>query len=183
MVTLATPRLILRPWRAEDAEPFAAMGQDPAVMEHFPSLLDRAQSDAMMGRITSHFAREGFGLWAVEVPGVAPFIGFCGLSRPSWWLEVIEVGWRLARPYWGHGYATEAARASLAHGFDVVGLEEILAFVVPRNTRSQAVMTRIGMTRDPAGDFVHPLIPAEHALAPHLLYRASRPPSPGPAAT
>ena len=167
---LRTERLVLRPWRADDAEPFAAMGADPVVMEHFPSLLDRAQSDAMIGRITAQFDREGWGLWAVEVPGVAPFIGFCGLSRPVF-MPVVEVGWRLARAHWGAGYATEAARAAVQFGFGELALAEIVSFTVPGNVRSQRVMERIGMRRDPDADFEHPLIPAGHPLRHHWLFR------------
>jgi RimJ/RimL family protein N-acetyltransferase len=100
---LRTERLILRPWLDEDLAPFAALNADPRVMEHFPSLLDRERSDAMAGRIRDHFAREGFGLWAAEVPGTAPFIGFIGLARPGFRPDDVEIGWRLARPYWGAG--------------------------------------------------------------------------------
>ena len=171
--TLASERLVLRPWREDDAEPFAAMSADPDVMEHYPDVLTRADSDATIARITAHFAREGFGLWALEAPGVAPFVGFTGLARPGF-MPVVEVGWRLARPYWGRGYATEAARAAVAFGFEQLALDEIVAFVVPANRRSQAVMDRLGMTRDPAANFEHPAIPLGHPLRPHWLYRLSR---------
>lgn len=171
MPVITTPRLILRPWRDEDAEPFAALTADPVVMEHFQAPLTRDESDAAIARIRAHFAREAFGLWAVEVPGVAPFIGFTGLSRPSWWPEVIEVGWRLAHAYWGKGYATEAARAALDVGFGTLALDEIVAFVVPPNVRSQRVMDRLGMTRDPDGDFEHPNVAVGHPLRRHWLYR------------
>jgi ribosomal-protein-alanine N-acetyltransferase len=163
---------VLRRWRDEDLEPFAAMGADPEVMEHFPSRLSRAESDAAAARIRAHFDREGFGLWAVEVPGVAPFIGFTGLARPSF-MPVVEIGWRLARPFWGAGYATEAARASLAWGFTNVQVDEIVAFVRPGNVRSKNVMERIGMKRDRSADFDHPLIPEGHSRL-HFLYRISR---------
>lgn len=168
---IETPRLLLRPWREEDAEPFAALNADPAVMEHFPAPLTRADSDAMMERIRGRFEHERFGLWAVEVPGVSPFIGFTGLSRPTWWPEVVEVGWRLAHAHWDRGYATEAARAALDWGFGSVRLDEIVAFVVPSNVRSQRVMDRLGMTRDLDGDFEHPNVPVGHPLRPHWLYR------------
>ncbi|MBA3454431.1 MAG: GNAT family N-acetyltransferase [Deltaproteobacteria bacterium] len=168
---ITTPRLILRPWRDEDAAPFAALNADPAVMEQFPALLTSAESAAMCERIRSQFTREPFGLWAVEVPGIAPFIGFTGLSRPAWWPEVVEVGWRLAHAYWGEGYATEAARAALDWGFRSVALDEIVAFVVPSNVRSQRVMDRLGMKRDFDGDFDHPNVPVGHRLRRHWLYR------------
>jgi RimJ/RimL family protein N-acetyltransferase len=172
---LATPRLILRPWRDEDLPAFAAMGMDREVMEHFPSRLTRDESDAMAGRIRDHFDREGFGLWAVEVRGGEPFIGFTGLMRPRWRPEVVEVGWRLARAHWGSGYATEAARAAIEHGFTALGLAEIVAFVLPANLRSQAVMARLGMTRDENGDFQHPSIPDGHPMRPHWLFRLPAP--------
>jgi len=168
--TLRTERLILRPWRESDLEPFAALNGDPIVMEHFPSRQSRAESDATVGRVREHFEREGFGLWAVEVPGVAPFIGFTGLQRPSF-MPVIEVGWRLAKEYWGAGYATEAARASLAWGFANLDLDEIVAMVVPNNVRSQRVMAKLGMTRDPSADFDHPRIPVDSPVRRHWLFR------------
>jgi RimJ/RimL family protein N-acetyltransferase len=172
--TLRTQRLILRPWLDEDAEPFAAMGADPAVMEHFPSLLSREQSDATIARIRGHFAREGFGFWAIEVPGVTTFAGFAGIARPTF-MPVVEIGWRFARQHWGHGYATEAAIAARDWGFANLGIDEIVAFVVPGNARSQRVMDRIGMRRDPSADFEHPLIAAGHRLRPHWLYRIRKP--------
>lgn len=172
--TLRTERLILRPWQDDDLEPFAALNSDPEVMEYFPSLLSRAQSDAMAERIRTHFERHGFGLWAVEVPGVAPFIGFTGLHRPSF-MPGVEVGWRLARSHWGAGYATEAARASLAWGFAQLDLPEIIAMVVPDNHRSQRVMAKLGMQRDPTGDFDHPMIPVDSPRRAHWLFRVPRP--------
>ena len=168
--TLRTDRLILRPWRESDLEPFAALNDDPKVMEHFPARQSRAESDATVGRVREHFEREGFGLWAVEVPGVAPFIGFTGLQRPSF-MPVVEVGWRLAKEYWGAGYATEAARASLAWGFANLDLDEIVAMVVPNNVRSQRVMAKLGMTRDPSADFDHPRIPVDSPVRRHWLFR------------
>jgi RimJ/RimL family protein N-acetyltransferase len=174
--TLVTPRLRLRPWRDEDLPAFAAINADPRVMEFFPRPLDRAASDALAARIRDHFARRGFGLWAVEVPGAAGFIGFVGLSVPTFeahFTPCVEIGWRLACPHWGRGYATEAARACLDFGFGPLGLGEIVSFTVPANRRSRGVMERIGMTRSPADDFDHPALPEGHPLRRHVLYRAS----------
>lgn len=171
---IRTDRLILRHWRDEDLESFAELNGDAEVMAHMPSLLDRGESDALAARINEQLKQRGFGLWAVEVPGVAPFIGFVGLSVPRFtahFTPCVEVGWRLGRTHWGKGYATEAAQASLAFGFDNLGLEEIVSFTVPTNTRSIAVMERLGMTRDPADDFDHPRLPEGHALRRHVLYR------------
>jgi RimJ/RimL family protein N-acetyltransferase len=171
---LRTERLLLREWRPEDREPFAALNADPRVMEFMPAALPRAQSDALARRSEAHFAARGYGPWAVEVPGVAPFIGFVGLVVPAFdahFTPCVEIGWRLAAEHWGHGYATEAARASAAHAFDVVGLEALVSFTTPQNVRSQAVMRRIGMTHDEADDFDHPRLPPGHRLRRHLLYR------------
>lgn len=171
---VTTPRLLLREWRPEDREPFAAMNADPRVMQHFPGVLSRRQSDALARGSAQHFERHGFGPWAVEVPGVAPFIGFVGLDVPGFeahFTPCVEVGWRLAAGHWGHGYATEAALASVRYAFDVVGLEELVSFTVPQNVRSQAVMRRIGMTHDPADDFDHPRLPPGHRLSRHVMFR------------
>jgi ribosomal-protein-alanine N-acetyltransferase len=176
---IRTPRLLLREWRPEDREPFAALNADPRVMEHLPALLTRRQSDALARRSEQHFERHGFGPWVVEVPGVAPFIGFVGLVVPGFeahFTPCVEVGWRLAAEHWGHGYATEAAHASTGYAFDVLGLDGLVSFTTPPNARSQAVMRRIGMTHDPADDFDHPRFPADHRLSRHVLYRL-RPPS------
>ena len=171
---IATGRLLLREWRAEDREPFAALNADPRVMEFMPALLARAQSDALARASEAHFAARGFGPWAVEVPGVAPFIGFVGLVVPAFaahFTPAIEIGWRLAAEHWGQGYATEAALASAHHAFAVVGAEELVSFTTPGNLRSRAVMRRIGMTRDPADDFEHPRLAPGHPLRHHVLYR------------
>lgn len=176
MTTLRTDRLILRPWREDDFTPFAAMSADPKVMEHFPSTLTREESDAVAARLKAHIDTHGFGFWALEVPGVAPFIGFAGLQHVSFnapFVPALEIGWRLAPQYWGVGYASEAARAALAHGFGPLGLSEIVSFTIPANTRSQAVMRRIGMTRDEQGDFAHPRVPEGHSMRRHVLYRIS----------
>ena len=174
---LTTARLRLRQWREEDLAPFAALNADPQVMEFFPKVLTRAESDAVAGRIRDHFARHGFGFWAVEAPGVADFVGFVGLAVPSFeahFTPCVEIGWRLAREHWGHGYATEAASAALAFGFGDRALEEIVAFTVPANIPSRRVMGRLGMRRLPADDFEHPAIPEGHPLRPHVLYRLRR---------
>lgn len=174
---LETERLRLRAWHAGDLAPFAALNADPAVMEHFPSLLTRGESDAMVARIGEHFARHGFGLWAVEALSIAEHVGFVGLSVPrfeSHFTPCVEIGWRLAREHWGLGYAPEAARAALAFGFDRIGLEEIVSFTIPANVRSRRVMEKIGMRHDPADDFDHPSIPAGHPQRRHVLYRIGR---------
>lgn len=174
---LTSPRLILRPWRDGDGDAFHALSQNPAVMEHLLPLPDRAASDAVIQRIGEHFDRHGFGFWAVERPGQSPFIGFVGLARVTWeapFAPAVEVGWRLDPAHWGQGLATEAAGLALAHGFGAVGLDEIVAFTVPENRRSQRVMERLGMERDAAADFDHPRVPDGHRLKRHILYRIGR---------
>jgi RimJ/RimL family protein N-acetyltransferase len=173
-----TDRLLLRRWRPEDRAPFAALNADPEVMEHFPARLTRAESDAFVDRIETGFAEHGFGLWAVEVQATGEFIGFTGLSVPSFdapFTPAVEIGWRLARPAWGHGYASEAARGALDAAFTRYGLAEVVSFTSVDNVRSQAVMRRIGMTHDPADDFDHPRLPPGDRLQRHVLYRAARP--------
>jgi ribosomal-protein-alanine N-acetyltransferase len=174
--TIRTERLVLREWREADREPFAALNSDPVVMEHFPALMTRADSDALVDRIRSHFAREGFGLWAIEAKD-APFVGFAGLARPAFMAGVVEIGWRLARPYWGNGYATEAAIGAARWGFGALALEELVSFVVPHNARSQRVMDRLGMRRDPSADFDHPNVPVGHPSKRHWLYRMTKAPA------
>ena len=180
---LRTERLLLRRWRSGDRAPFAAMNSDPEVMEHFPARLTRAESDAFVDRIEAGFAEHGFGLWAVEVQATGEFIGFTGLSVPSFdahFTPAVEIGWRLARPAWGHGYASEAARRALAEGFTTFGLAEVVSFTSVTNVRSQAVMGRIGMTHDPADDFGHPRIAPDHPLHRHVLWRIKAPGGPEP---
>ena len=174
---LRTERLLLRLWRDPDRAPFAALNADPEVMAHMPAPLGRDESDALVDRIAQSFQNHGLGLWALEVPGVAPFIGFTGLSIPSFdapFTPCVEVGWRLARAFWGQGYAIEAARAALEDGFGRLAREEIVSFTVPANLRSRSVMSRLGMRTTPGDDFDHPRIPPGHRLSRHVLYRLSR---------
>ena len=147
-------------------------------MEYFPSTLSRAESDALAARIDAHFSRHGFGLWAVEVPGVTPFAGFIGLSIPRFvahFTPCVEIGWRLATAHWGRGYATEGAHAVLAFGFDTLGLDEIVSLAVVGNQRSRRVMEKIGMRHSPSEDFEHPLLSEGHPLRRHVLYRIGKP--------
>jgi len=174
---ISTPRLLLRGWRDSDLAEFAAMNADPEVMAFFPRTYRRAESTRLVARLRDHFRRYGFGFWAVEVPGTAPFIGFTGLWTTDFeapFTPCVEIGWRLATRFWGRGYATEAARASLAFGFETLRLAEIVSFAATGNLRSRRVMERIGMTRDPAGDFNHPKLAEVSALRRHVLYRMPR---------
>ena len=177
MTTLRTPRLLLRPWRETDLAPFAALNADPEVRRWFVGTLTREESDAQATRLQDHIAAHGFGFWAVEAPGAAPFIGIVGLQHVSFaapFAPAVETGWRLARAHWGKGYATEAARAALAHAFGPLDLREVVSFAVPGNLGSRRVMERIGMRRDPEGDFDYPALPEGHPFRRMVLYRAAR---------
>jgi ribosomal-protein-alanine N-acetyltransferase len=173
---LATERLFLRQWREADRAPFAAMNADPAVMEFMPSRLTREQSDALVDRFSAMLEAEGMTFYAVQERVSGDFVGAVGLFPVGQlpFAPAVEIGWRLGVESWGKGYASEAARAALAHGFDSLGLDEIVAYTAARNLRSQRVMERIGMTRDVAGDFDHPALPEGSVLRPHVLYRLRR---------
>lgn len=150
------------------------MNADPQVMEHFTTTLTKAESDALADRIDARFEQHGFGLWALEVAETRQFIGFTGLSVPRFeahFTPAVEIGWRLARSSWGHGYASEAARRAFAFAFQDLGLSEIVSFTSSTNRRSQAVMNRIGMTNDPADGFDHPWVEEGHPLRRHVLWR------------
>lgn len=175
-IELETQRLLLRQWKAEDREPFAVLNADPIVMEYFPAPLTREKSDAMADHCERLIAERGWGTWATEIKATGEFIGFVGLNIPRADLPVspcVEVLWRLAHPHWHKGFATEAARAALHVGFEVVRLQEIVSFTVPSNIRSRAVMERLGMRLDPA-TFEHPGVPDGHVLRTHCSYRKVR---------
>lgn len=171
---LPTPRLVLRSWTPADRPVFAAMNADPTVMEFFPATLSREDSDALIDRFEAEFAERAYCPWAVEERSGGAFIGFVGLHQVPDYLPfapAVEVGWRLARPFWGRGYATEAASAAIGFGFAVVGAREIVSFTSAVNVRSRKVMERLSMTRDPSEDFEHPTVAHGHPLRPHVLYR------------
>lgn len=177
---LETPRLWLRGWEEDDIAPFAAMNADPRVMAHFPALLMPGQSLDLAVACHRHIEEHGFGLWALERKATRSFIGFCGLKLVSFDGPLhgrVEIAWRLARNHWGQGLAHEAAAAVLAHGLGRrkdggLGLDEILAFTVPANSRSVALMQRLGMARREELDFEHPILAPGHRLRPHIVYGA-----------
>jgi len=178
MLFAQTERLILRRWLPSDREPFAHMNADPGVMEFFPDLLSREESDRVVtDRIEPHFERHGFGLCAAELRETGAFIGFVGLAVPSFeahFTPCVEIGWRLAADHWGRGLAAEGAREMVRYAFDVLGLEAIVSMTVPANVRSRRVMEKLGMTHDPSDDFDHPNLPEGHPLRRHVLYRLQR---------
>ncbi|HEU0100930.1 MAG TPA: GNAT family N-acetyltransferase [Mycobacteriales bacterium] len=169
---IRTARLVLRRWRDADRTPFAALNADPEVMRHFPAPLTRQQSDALVDRFEAQFDEHGYGAWAVDADGT--LIGFTGLlwaTWPSTFTPALEVGWRLARPAWGAGYASEAATAALTRGWQYV--DSIISLTATTNRRSERVMQRIGMRY--VQQFDHPKLAAGHPLRRHVLYRADRP--------
>lgn len=175
---IETERLILRAFREDDRARFAAINGDPRVGDWLGGVIDRAASDVMLDRINAHIQDLGWGLWAAERKGDQRLIGFIGLSTvmadalpvgPA-----IEMGWRLAHEAWGAGLATEGAKAALAWGFAHIDTPEVIAFTARTNLASQSVMTRIGMTADPARDFDHPRLAEDHPLRRHVVFVARR---------
>ena len=174
---ISTERLTLRSWRDSDREQFARMNADARVMEFLRGPLAQEESDAMLDGIEAHFKQYGFGLWAAELRRGRTFIGLIGLEIPQFeahYTPCVEIGWRLAAEHWGQGLATEGARAVIGYAFKSLGLNEIVATTVPANIRSRRVMEKLGMTRNPADDFDHPLLPEGHPLRRHVLYRLKR---------
>lgn len=174
---LETPRLILRPWKDSDLEPFAAMNADPRVMEFFPKLMTRDETAAMVERVKNRYAEDGFCFWAADEKATGNFIGFIGLGRPSFeakFMPCVEIGWRLAPQYWGKGYAPEGAEEVVRDAFERFNLDEIVAFTAALNSKSIRVMEKISMRRDQDNDFLHPALEDGHHLKPHVLYRISQ---------
>jgi RimJ/RimL family protein N-acetyltransferase len=176
--SLTTERLLLRPWREADREPFRALNADARVMEFYPTTLTPEESDAAMIRIQNHFDRLGFGLYAAELRESGTFIGYIGLNIPSFeahFMPAVEIGWRIGFHFWGRGLATEGACAVVEFAFQVLKLPSLVSFTVPANHRSRRVMEKLGMVHDPHGDFDHPNLPAGHPLRHHVLYRLNAP--------
>jgi RimJ/RimL family protein N-acetyltransferase len=175
--TLQTPRLLLRAWRDADLLPFAQLGADPEVMQYFPARLTASESDEFAGQIRQRINQYGWGFWALELRETGEFIGMAGLNIPRValpFMPCVEIGWRLARRYWQQGLAFEAASATLDFGFSELQLDEIVSFTALGNQRSQALMQRLGMVLDTAGEFDHPALPVGHPLQRHCLYRLQR---------
>lgn len=176
MYIFQTDRLGFRQWQDTDTEPFAHMNADPEVMEFFPATLSQGEAAAFITRVRTFIDGNGFGLWAVDEKATGNFIGFIGLTTPrfeSFFTPCIEIGWRLAKPYWGKGYATEGAKASLDYGFSALGFEKIYSFTAITNKHSERIMQKIGMTR--VGEFDHPSLQIGHPLCRHVLYKIDRP--------
>jgi RimJ/RimL family protein N-acetyltransferase len=176
---IATERLILRPWKAEDFLPYAELNADPRVREFFPSMLTREQSDGEVRFHQGNFERDGFCFFAAELIATGQFAGFIGLQTmyfavPALPQPAVEVGWRLSHKHWGKGLATEGARGVIQYAFATLQLPEVVAITVPANLRSRHVMEKIGMTYRPKLDFDHPRIPEDHPLRAHVLYTSQK---------
>ncbi len=173
-IELRTPRVLLRQWKDSDIDAWAAMNADPRVRQYFPGVLTRADAQGEAERIRTAIAQRGWGLWALEVPGIHAFAGFVGLSLPGYeapWMPAVEIGWRLTPSAWHQGYATEGAAAALHFAFTQLELPQVVALSVPNNVPSHHVMDRIGMVRDVTADFDHPRVPSDSPLRRHILHR------------
>lgn len=173
IIEIETERLILRQWHDEDKPLFAKMNADPDVMKYFPAVLTVEESNVLAEKIETLIAKNGWGFWAVEIISTGEFIGFVGLNQPTYEVPVsscVEIGWRLAKEYWGNGYATEAANACLDFAFQNLVLEDVYSFTAVSNKRSRAVMERLHMTNTET-NFEHPLVPENHPLREHVLYK------------
>lgn len=172
--TFETSRLTLRPWRDADIPHWVAMNADPRVMEFFPSTYSEEYAKEVAERLAAQLERDGAGWWIAEIKDGNRFAGTIALQKVPFeahFTPAHEIGWRLAHDAWGHGYATEGARAVLEHAFGPMRLEEIVAMTAEINVRSQRVMERLGMTRDVVDDFAHPRLEEGDRLKRHVLYR------------
>jgi RimJ/RimL family protein N-acetyltransferase len=176
---ITTPRLVLRRWRAEDFEPLERIHADPEVAYWLGGPVFAALRATAIERIEAHFNEHGFGEWAIERTEDGELIGLAGLRRTAFpgpeMTPTVEIGWRLARPAWGQGYAAEAAAAALRDGFERAGMDEVMSWTASCNVRSQAVMRRIGLERRPELDFDHPKLNEGDPLRPHVVYGIGRP--------
>lgn len=177
MKPIHTPRLILRNWEDRDRALFHRINSDDQVMAFFPFRRNRTESDAVMDRMRAETDANGFGWTAAELKVNGACIGFVGLNiaklEPVLPAGCMEIGWRLAPEYWGKGYVSEAASALLDFAFDDLGRAEIVSFAVLGNTRSTAVMERLGMVR--GEDFDYPgLAETRPDLQRHAFYRITR---------
>lgn len=170
---IETDRLILRTWREENLLPFSRLNADSRVMEYFPSTLTFDQTKSFLEMLKTRQEEDGFSFLAAELKSTGEFIGMIGLNRPRYqtpFTPCVEIGWRIAFEHWNNGYATEGATACLAYGFENLNLDEIVSFTASTNLKSQRIMEKIGMQRNPTGDFNHPNVPEGHPLSLHVLY-------------
>lgn len=174
---LETKRLILRDWRESDHELFFRLNSDSEVMEHFPKVLSRQESDESVERMKKHINDHGYGLWAMELKDSGLFVGTTGIFNTNFeshFTPCHEVGWRLDKAHWGKGYAPEAAQASIAFGFNNLNLDEVVAITAVQNKNSRRVMEKLGMIHNPKDDFDHPKVPADSHVLRHVLYKVKK---------
>jgi RimJ/RimL family protein N-acetyltransferase len=174
---LRTRRTLLRQWKDSDLPAWIAMNADPQVRRHFPALLTEEEACGEAQRVRDAISQRGWGIWALEIPGVLPFAGLVGLHVTSFdapFVPAVELGWRLPQAAWGQGYASEAAAAAVEFAFDTLELPQVVAFTIPANTASRRVMERLGMRHDAADDFDHPKVEPGHPMRRHVLYRLTR---------
>lgn len=174
-IFIETDRLYLRQWAEKDKQEYARLNANPEVMEFFPSVLTAVQSHEQLERLSNDIRRRGYGFFALERKSDGAFLGFTGISHPGFeapFTPCIEIGWRIDKPYWGNGYATEAAIASLAYAFEWIGVKEVVSSTSIHNQRSEKVMKKIGMKKE--NEFNHPLLPDGHSLQKHVLYKIAR---------
>lgn len=177
MKPIVTERLLLRRWQLSDLELFAAINRDSVVMALMPKLLSVDETRADIEKKNTHIDKHGFGRYACVLQETGELIGAVGINIPDFeahFTPCVEIGWRLSAKHWGKGYATEAAKAVLKNGFEEHGLKKIVSFTVPHNVRSLRIMEKLGMKRDETGDFHHPLLPHDHPLSLHVLYRITK---------
>ncbi len=173
---LETERLILRQWKSQDLVPFAKLNSDHLVMEYFPSVLNRQESDAMADKCKSLISDRGWGFWALELKSDRTFIGFVGIHIPKDTLPFspcVEIGWRLQKHSWGQGYATESANKALEFCFKNLNLKEVVSFTPASNYRSRSLMERLGLSNTNE-NFIHPDIPKNHSLSECVLYKIKK---------
>jgi RimJ/RimL family protein N-acetyltransferase len=174
---LETKRLILRAWKDSDRAPYAALNADPKVMKYMPGILSAQETDELISRIRTDFDLNGLAPYAVELKATGEFIGSLGLAKTNFdapFTPAVEIGWRLAYPYWNQGYTTEGALRVIMHAFEELDIPEIVSFTTKDNAASQRVMDKLGMTYERGGNFMHPGLPPDHKLALHVLYRLKR---------
>jgi ribosomal-protein-alanine N-acetyltransferase len=173
---LETKRLKLRQWKEEDYIPFSKLNADPKVMEFFPSVLTKVQSDVMASTLKALLSEQGWGFWVIEEKEIGLFVGSLGLHEPTDklpFLPCVEIGWRFSFEHWGKGYATEAGQEVLKFAFDVLELDEVVSFTAVINKRSSSLMERLGM-KNSYENFEHCTLPIGHRLREHVLFKIDK---------
>ena len=175
MKQLETLRLYLRAWKNTDAQKYFEINQDPKVIEFLPGSLTMEKVEKFLVDMNFRLQEYDYTFWAVEEKSSGELMGFCGFQAVSFeapFSPTVEIGWRLGAQYWGKGYATEAAKACIDYGFEILKWSKIVSFTVPKNLRSQSVMKKIGMQF--CGNFNHPKLEKNHPLYEHIWYEIEK---------